>query len=184
MKTLNLVYPAVDGSILDSHSVAVEFSLQNKVLTARFDVTCPAITANPALSGNDSQWGLWDWDVVELFLAPFRPTDGQFPCYLEFQVSPLNQYFEMMIFEPRKRFDRDFRLLGLRHSASILSEKRWTAELQIPLAPLGWDGDPGSLFGNAFSIQGKPGERNYWSLYLPPQTKPDFHLPRHFQPLL
>ena len=33
--------------------------------------------------------------------------------YHEFQVSPLNQYLELRILEPRVRVDREFRCAGL-----------------------------------------------------------------------
>ena len=41
--------------------------------------------------------------------------------------------------------------LGLVSAATILPHG-WTAELKIPLKPLGWDGDPRKIRGNFYSI--------------------------------
>jgi len=182
MHPMRLVHPAWDklrGRNLQ-REVKVAFDLDQKQssLSVKFSVHGPVAFTNRALSKDESVWGLWDWDVVELFLQP-RADE---PTYYEFIVSPLNQNFELQIFEPRKKFDKSFRS-GFFHDAVVHSEKLWTAELSVPLEKLGWDGNPKSLRGNAFAILGeKP--RTYWSLFLPPQMKPDFHLPSYFEELL
>ena len=159
--------------------VHVRFSLEGDRLVAAFEVeaTGEEPSVNPDLPADASAWGLWDWDVVELFVrANARPT------YYEFQVSPLGQYFELEIFEPRKRFNRDF-TSGFRQSVTRSRSGGWQARFEIPLSRLGWDGRPESLVGNAFAILGPAGHRTYWSLFLPPQQTPDFHLPDRFRPL-
>jgi hypothetical protein len=175
-RALRLVHPAATPAGLGP--VTVVLALEGDELTARFDVTCDSTHSNPALARDASQWGLWDWDVVELFLQP-RAGDS---TYYEFQVSALGQFFELEIFEPRKRFNKEFSS-GFGHKASM-RPGGWTAEMRIPLAKLGWKGDAAMLRGNAFAILGAPSPRSYWSLFLPPQQKPDFHLPEKFLPLL
>jgi hypothetical protein len=59
----------------------------------------------------------------------------------------------------------------------------WTAELKIPLKPLGWDGDPKNIRGNFYSILERA-PRSYWSSFLPKAKKPNFHQPQFFQSLL
>jgi hypothetical protein len=176
-RALNLVHPAVAPAGLGPVSVAL--ALQGDELTVRFDVTAASSHSNPALARDAAQWGLWDWDVVELFIQP-RAND---PTYYEFQVSPLDQFFELEIFEPRKRFNKEYSS-GFGHKASS-RPGGWTAEMRISLAKLGWNGEATTLRGNAFAIigGGAPSPRSYWSLFLSQQQKPDFHLPEKFLPL-
>jgi hypothetical protein len=179
---LQLVHPTQKASEAEKTSVKTEFRLDGSLLQARFDVRSSAATyLNTDLAVGSSQWGLWDWDVVELFVS----VDGSEACtpYFEFQVSPLAQFLELKIIEPRKNVDRGF-ISGFGYAAKRLSETDWSAEMQIPLDRLGWKGDVAMIRGNAFAILGAPPARSYWSLFLGPQEKPDFHLPREFRPLL
>ena len=165
----------INQALIDS-KITVEFALIKKELIAHFAVQSEqAPSVSPQLASDSSQWGLWDWDVVELFLATSDST-----VYYEFQVSPLNQFFELEIFEPRKRYNKEFKT-GFIHSASK-TEKGWTAEMRIPLEKLNWDGRKESLRGNAFAILHQTHGPTHWSLNLPKQEKPDFHLPQYFQP--
>lgn len=180
---LNQVHPAEEKTSSDSPSVEVRFSLQGDMLLADFDVShenqIPFV--NAGLSTAESQWGIWDWDVVEVFVKA-----NSADAYCEFIVSPLNQYFELEIFEPRKRFNRDF-ASGFEHEVRSLGPGHWKAQMRIPLAALSWDGKAESIQGNAFAIFGKDSEathRTYFSLFLPKQDSPDFHLPQYFRELL
>lgn len=179
MKALKLVHPRQE-----SFATRVDFDirLKDSLLSALFRVRSdrPSLT-NPTLPSDQSQWGLWDWDVVELFVS-CSPEASRLPYY-EFQVSPLGQHFELEIFEPRKSFDRDFRS-GFTRSVRKLGEGEWEASMTIPLDRLGWDGDPASIVGNAYAILGPKESRTYWSLYLDQQDKPDFHLPGRFMKLI
>jgi hypothetical protein len=178
---LQLVHPAARPERIE---IEFEARLRGDRLEAVFDVRAPALHANPQLGRDASQWGLWDWDVVELFLAT---EPGPAARYFEFQVSPLGQFFELEIFEPRKRFNRDFRS-GFGHGVELQADgwgdEHWQARMSIPLKTLGWRGNPADLRGNAFAILGEPSARTYWSLFLEPQQTPDFHLPDRFRPLL
>lgn len=167
-----MVHPAERPAAFGQARVEVQLHCTKTQLVAQFEVREQPIRANPAFSTESSQWGLWEWDVVELFVQ----ASAAAPTYYEFQVSPLGQFFELEIFEPRKRFNRDF-ASGFRAHAKTLSSADWNAELVIPLRAIGWDGDPQSLKGNAFAVLSS----TYWSLFLPPQQKPDFHLPQYFK---
>lgn len=187
-RQLNLIHPispATQGVSSDA-SVSVRFELVADRLEAEFEVRAPALHFNPEIPMQGSQWGLWDWDVVEVFIS----VDGQRSCppgrYFEFQVSPLNQSFELEIQEPRVRFDREFRC-GWSHRSRTTESgqgQAWNARLSLPLRELGWSGDIATIRGGAFAILGAAGARRYWSLFLKPQAKPDFHLPSEFQALL
>ena len=148
---------------------------EDGLLGVRFEVTGAPPCVNAALPTDKSQWGLWEWDVVELFLATNASAN-----YYEFQLSPAGQFFELEIFEPRKRFNKDF-VSGFEHSVERVAPDAWTAEFRIPLRKLGWDGKLESVRGNAFAILGASGAKSYWSLNLPAQLKPDFHLPQFFK---
>lgn len=160
----SLSYVTADFS-LHSHNLIVDFEVKNQ----------PDPHVNPSLAKDSSQWGLWDWDVIEVFLQP-RSGD---PTYYEFQVSPLGQHFELEIFEPRKRFNKEFKSGFTVSTRELSGLNSWAAQMRIPLKNLGWDGRLESLKGNAFAILGND-PRTYWSLSLPAQDQPDFHLPHHF----
>jgi hypothetical protein len=119
----------------------------------------------------------YQFDVVELFVT-FSATG--FPYY-EFEVSPYNQTFQVRIVSAKQH--QEGVDLGLVSSATI-SPPGWTAELKIPLKPLGWDGDPNNIRGNLYSILGPSQERSYWSAFLPRAKKANFHQPQYFKPLL
>jgi hypothetical protein len=177
MSMLNLVHPKkVPGAA--EIEVDVTFGLRDGDLAVEFSVKGSPARVNPTLAMDRSQWGLWDWDVVEVFLRL-----GESPgTYYEFQVSPKNQYFELEVFEPRKRFNREF-ASGFGHRAAI-TENGWHAEMRIPISKLGWDGNPESVYGNSFAVLGEAEQKTYWSQFLTYQEKPDFHLPEFFRPLL
>lgn len=172
---LRLVHPEAAPSGI---GLQVTMRLHEGELQVDFEVRTPGPHfVNPALTGGVSHWGLWDWDVVELFLSVSDE------CYYEFQVSPLGQFFELQIFEPRKRFDRTFHSPGARFTASSLTPQGWCAQMRLPLQELRWDGNLRKLRGNAFAILGPPEQKTYWSLFLPQQARPDFHRPEFFQQL-
>ncbi len=178
-KPLRCVF-AEPGAQGRNPKVSVSFAPPDSagVLAVSFAVSGATPHVNATLSKESSQWGLWDWDVVELFLSA-----NDTPVYYELQLSPLGQYFELEIFEPRKRFNKQF-ASGFGHSVNRLGADAWQAEFKIPLSKLGWNGKVDTLRGNAFAILGEPGAKSYLSLNLPEQEKPDFHLPQYFDRLI
>jgi hypothetical protein len=183
-KTLALIHPETSPM---GQRVEVTLQRDEHALSASFHVWGGGSYVNPALSSSPRPWDLWKFDVVELFIGAVSEP-GQIPeSYFEFQVSPLDQGFELKILEPRKRYDEKFKS-HYSHSARKISDDEWVGELRIPLGIFeqggSWDGRPETLVGNAFSILGGPHKRAYWSLYLPKQQVPDFHLPQYFRPLL
>jgi hypothetical protein len=166
---LSLVMPR--RSVLEK-PVQVKASLAGDTLTVSYSVTAPL---NAAKVLGPKQYP-YMFDVVELFVT-FSETG--FP-YFEFEVSPFNQTLQVRIVS-RARHQEGVDL-GLVSSATLLPHG-WTAELKIPLKPLGWDGDVGKIRGNFYSIlQRAP--RSYWSSFLPRTRTANFHQPQYFQPLL
>ena len=166
---LSLVAPR--RSVLEK-PVQVKASLAGDTLTASYSVTAPL---NAAKVLGPKQYP-YMFDVVELFVT-FSETG--FP-YFEFEVSPFNQTLQVRIVS-RARHQEGVDL-GLVSSATLLPHG-WTAELKIPLKPLGWDGDVEKIRGNFYStLERAP--RSYWSSFLPKAERPNFHQPQFFQPLL
>jgi hypothetical protein len=166
---LSLVAPA--NSALKK-PVQVRASLAGDNLIASYSVTAP-LNARKVLG---PQQYPYMFDVVELFVT-FSETG--FPYY-EFEVSPYNQTFQVRIVGPTQH--QEGVDLGLVSSAAIMPD-RWSAQMKIPLKPLGWGGDPRQIRGNFYStLERAP--RSYWSSFLPSAKKPNFHQPQFFQPLL
>lgn len=168
---LSLVAPSM--SVL-KNPVQVHTSLADDALTVRFAVASPSINAKKRLAPNERPY---EFDVVEVFVTF---SDNGFP-YFEFEVSPYNQTFQVRIVSRREHHEGVE--LGLTSTAEI-SRSGWTAQLNVPLKPLGWDGDANKIRGNLYSVVGPSKKRSYWSAFLPKTTRPDFHRPEYFKPLL
>jgi hypothetical protein len=155
--------------------VQVSVSLADDSLIASYSVSAPSLNARKTLGPRQHPYM---FDVVELFVTS---SETGFPYY-EFEVSPYNQTFQVKIVSHTQPFQEGVDL-GLVSAANILA-RGWTAELKIPLKPLGWDGDPKKIRGNLYSILERAPKRSFWSSFLPRATKANFHQPQFFQQLL
>jgi hypothetical protein len=163
----------------------VSFALDGTTLRAHFDVKAASVYGKPKLAPNEYPYM---FDVAEVFVS----AEGGVPYY-EFEVTPFDQAFEVRIYypnpqppapgvEPRKAFQNNPGVHA-EHKA-VRTKDGWTADLAIPLDRIGWRGDAAKIVGNAFVILGRKGEKRYFSRSLPPQEKPNFHLPAYFKPFL
>jgi hypothetical protein len=168
---LTLVAPA--KSALEK-PVQVRASLAGDILTASYSVSAPSLNARKSLGPKQFPYM---FDVVELFVT-FSETG--FPYY-EFEVSPFNQTFQVRIVSRAQH--QEGVDLGLVSTATV-RPGGWSAELKIPLKPLGWDGDVGKVRGNFYSILERAPKRSFWSTFLPKAKTANFHQPQFFQPLL
>lgn len=159
------------SNVKRSHQVSVHYEVGNK-LEVSFKVETNSGWNTKHRFGTDPRknWGLWDYDVVECF---FGNKEGQ---YLEVQLSPLSQGFNLVITEPRKIF-----YTPLDYHPSFYSEwddKVWKAKMSLPIDYLDIEGD---LYGNFFACLGKPEAREYFALNTDDVKKtPDFHRPELF----
>jgi hypothetical protein len=167
---LSLVAPATSAL---KNPVQVRTSFADDALIASFSVTSPSMHAKKVLAAGEHPY---QFDVVELFVTF---SDAGFP-YFEFEVSPYNQTFQVKIVSSKEH--REGVDLGLTSTAQI-TKGGWTAELKIPLRSLGWDGDPGKVRGNLYSILGQAKARSYWSAFSPKAAKANFHQPQYFKAL-
>jgi hypothetical protein len=98
-----------------------------------FRFTCPftKLTTFEPVS-NTERLGLWDKDVVEVFLAPDATNVRR---YGEYEVAPTNERLDVLISPGDKDFKWDSRFA----SDVKVDEggKTWTATLRIPLETLG-----------------------------------------------
>ena len=167
---LSLVAPATSAL---KNPVEVRTSLADDALIASFSVTSSSMNAKKVLAPGEHPY---EFDVVELFVTF---SDNGFP-YFEFEVSPHNQTLQVKIVSAKEHHEGVD--LGLTSTAQI-AKGGWTAELKIPIKSLGWDGDPGKVRGNLYSVLGAAKKRSYWSAFLPKAAKANFHQPQYFKPL-
>jgi hypothetical protein len=156
-------------------ATAVRVGLRDGALVVRFDCRDEGTVAT--LRGRDEP--LWTEDVCEVFLSPFDPPS----VYFEFEVNPLGALFDARVESPdlarrTMRVDAKWNLPGF----SIRTRerpRRWSALLNIPLAPLAPDGIPRIWRANFFRVdRGATDEYTAWSPTF--ETSPDFHAPARF----
>ncbi|RPI29856.1 MAG: hypothetical protein EHM61_00110 [Acidobacteria bacterium] len=141
------------------------------------------LNVNRAWATNSSVPGLWERDVVEVFLRPESCDD-----YFELEVSPLGQWLDVHIRKPR--VDVDWRWdSGLRVDARIDDAAGvWTAMLAVPFAPMmeGCFGDRtrpeiGDAWRlNLYRMAGEDPDREFLAWCPTFSPVPDFHVPSAF----
>lgn len=173
-QSLRLIFPA-HGK--EGERVQVRYGVRDKVLVVSFEVSTRDFD-----SGKVADAEIYKGNVVEVFVCT-NAKIGQTPRpYYEFEVSPYDQELQVLI-DQNGKFHEQWKTLGFKHSVTLRKDRPgWDATMEIPLGDLGWKGDPATLVGNAFAIVGRQGERRFYSAYLPPQTKPNFHQPKFFKP--
>jgi hypothetical protein len=111
-------------------------------------------------------WGLWDFDVFEVFVLDKSKSINS---YTEYQVSPLNQTFCLEVLKPREitytPLEKEF------YSQVTLDDTTWTGQLIIPISL------SGDYFVGVFSILGV--NKEFFSNN-PNKGLPDFHRPELF----
>ena len=153
----------------------IQFEISTNPLTFNFAVYSEVKPNISALNGK-SIWGLWDTDVVEVFLQP-RSHKMQFEStYWEFQLSPANQQFFLEITEPRKNF---YSPLDIEWSSDTsIDHNQWTAKFCFNDQRLN---DYDHLYFGAFAILGRE-NRQFFS-YSPSDEIIDYHRPKLFHSL-
>lgn len=174
-------YKLVAEVVLNNNSLDFLLSVENYQQPSRL---------HPA-SNRSSVPGLWDYDVLEVFLQVEQN-------YFEFQLSPINQFFELEVIQPRVKTNAHFKS-GFVHYSHV-QNRRWQALFRFNQTALQ------SMFGSIafdmillerikagfFAILDCPtcvatgqldAERLYYASFLPVQDKPDFHLPNFFKRL-
>lgn len=124
--------------------------------------------------------GLWDRDVVEIFL---NPIPERLNTYWEFEVAPNNQWVDLAIdLDKRPFYDASWDS-GFEHATRVDELNNiWYCEMRIPLAAFGVDLiDPGTEWRINYCRCDGPGDdtqRRFlaWS----PTLERSFHVPQRF----
>ncbi len=149
-----------------------------------FAFWCKYSTLN-VFGGEDTageKYGLWEKDVVEVFLNPDPERVEQ---YYEFEVAPNNMWIDLQIDLTKSPFHDESWNSGFVHATQV-QKNVWTCEMRIPvaaMAPRGFRLRSGTEWRvNFYRADGRGGnaERRLlaWSPTLSP--KPNFHVPARF----
>lgn len=112
--------------------------------------------------------GLWEYEVVELFLA------NEAGHYLELEFGPHGHYLALLFSGVRQQSISD---ITLAYQAAI-SGQFWRGSAHVPSACL----PPHVTRANAYAIHGQGGARRYLAAHAVPGATPDFHQPQCFRP--
>lgn len=116
--------------------------------------------------------GLWNYEVVELFIADAGANDAV--QYLEVELSPHGHHLVLRLEGIRRAVEEG---LDLYYTARVDSEaRRWTGEAIVPGSWL----PPAPHRVNAFAIHGRGDARRYLAWSPLPGPLPDFHQPHRF----
>lgn len=148
-------------------------------LFLKFHARYRTITVFSSSEPNGRRDKLWDKDVVEVFL---QPPGSELGRYKEFEVAPNGMWIDLDI-GPGELHDLRS---GLRRRVQVLEkEKKWIAELAIPMQSLTSNFDPKRDWRlNFYRVEGESGPR-FYSAWQPTGTPaPNFHVPKKFGRLL
>ncbi|MDH3528126.1 MAG: carbohydrate-binding family 9-like protein [Acidobacteriota bacterium] len=122
--------------------------------------------------------GLWDRDVCELFISPFRDDARK---YFEFEVAPTGEWIDLGIYQGPEKRDTDWDYAsGMTTAAKIEYDLvvmafrvEWTAFGSKPAAGDVWK-------GNLLRAVGKGENRGYLAWSATRTEVPNFHVPERF----
>lgn len=157
-----------------SPSEHVFFALEATSHVLRVRVDAPFYNDPPPVGPVGSLDGLWNHEVVELFVAGPVDEEGKIP-YLEVELSPHGHFLVIQLHGIRQR---QRVLESLLFDADIRGE-RWEGRADIPWEWL----PPGPHRCNAYAIHGLPAQRIYSAMQPVPGEQPDFHRLQHFVPM-
>jgi alpha-galactosidase len=128
---------------------------------------------------------LWEHDVVEAFLRPAGSRE-----YFEIEVSPLGQWLDLRVIQPRRDVDWRWRSqLSLRVDLDR-EAGRWETVVRLPYGPLKTNGQAaapgvGEVWrANFFRIAGVEPSRLHFCWRPTFTPTPDFHVPDAFGNLM
>lgn len=111
--------------------------------------------------------GLWEYEVVELFLAE---RSGR---YLELEFGPAGHWLALAFAAPRRRERDDIAVAYAARTAA----GRWRGRARVAAADL--PATPWTL--NAYAVHGVGAARRYLAWAPVPGAEPDFHRPDRFR---
>ena len=134
------------------------------------EVDAPLHRDPPPAGPGGPCWGLWEHEVVELFIA------GPDGAYTEVELGPWGHHLVLRFREIRRPWARELPL----ELAVSRSEGRWRARAELPIGYL----PPAPHRANAYAIHGVGSARRYLACWPSSElTAPDFHHLDAFHPL-
>ena len=161
--------------IPDEERVELTLCRLDEAIEIRVDAPYHGDPAPPGPEGSFD--GLWDFEVVELFIAgepTAQTSEGEVP-YTEIELSPHGHYLVLRFAGVRRDVERG---LELDFEATV-EGARWTGGARLPLSYL--PAQPWTA--NAYAILGTGSERRFLAMEPTLGTAPDFHRPEVFRPL-
>jgi hypothetical protein len=157
-----------NGETIASHErVTLELALDETALLVHVDA--PFHDDPPPRAEPGSCDGLWEFEVVELFLL------GDSQHYLEIELGPFGHYLVLQLRGPRQLHTKG---LPLDYTAERAGD-RWSGRARVPVAYL-----PAGLRScNAYAIHGRSPARRYLASHPVQGDLPDFHRLDCFRPL-
>ncbi|GDX82614.1 hypothetical protein LBMAG42_44250 [Deltaproteobacteria bacterium] len=143
----------------------------------RIDVDAPFHNDPPPKAGIGPVWGLWEHEVVEVFIGAFW--DGGVPGYVEVELGPHGHHLVLRLRGVRTVMERE---LPLVFTATIEGD-RWRGVARIPSAWLP-SGPRSGWIANATACHGSAAKRRYLTDARLTADKPDFHRPHEWSPLV
>jgi Domain of unknown function (DUF1083). len=122
--------------------------------------------------------GLWDRDVVEIFIAP----DNNEPRkYFEFEAAPTGEWLDVALDLTSGVRVADWEYASGMEVAANVENGRVTIAMNIPWEAFGKKPKAGDVWlGNIFRCVGKEPDRGYLAWQPTMTEKPNFHVPEAF----
>lgn len=124
-------------------------------------------------------WGLWNYDVVEVFWQNRTSIPDLFAPYYEWQSSPNDKHFCLQISRPRVSYHTPL-FCPITFDNKLSHQDCWITSFKIPKDVL----PPKTLpYIGLFAILGREGKRQFFSHHKQITSQPDFHRPEFFLPI-
>jgi predicted TIM-barrel fold metal-dependent hydrolase len=125
----------VTAAVVPQISTTVRTLWSNDAIYFAFEAPYTELTTfEPPLKDGEERLGLWDRDVVEVFIGTNHDKITQ---YTEFEVAPTNEKLDLILDYPNKDFPWSSGFESAVHIDPYA--KKWTTEIRIPLASLTQD---------------------------------------------
>ena len=175
------VYAEVDGhgKIISGYRTRISSRWTNEYLYLLFECPFEYLYLKPAPNVTAETYGLWDWDVAELFIGSDFHNIRR---YKEFEVSPQREWIDLDI-----NLDLPDHTIGWFWNSGFQVDARidanakiWYGAMRIPFAALDRRRPvAGNTFRvNLFRSQGPPEHRQ--SIAWKPPMADTFHVPKRF----
>lgn len=123
------------GAVITKLTTPVRAVWSNDAIYFAFEAPYTELTTfEPPMKEGEERLGLWDRDVVEVFIGT---NHGKITEYTEFEVAPTGEKLDLTLDLPDKDFQWSSGFEAAVHIDSVA--KKWTTEVRIPLAALSRD---------------------------------------------